>query len=357
MNKIIGLMLLITAIHANAKIYHYQYQGHELQLVREPDYELIPEAPKADKTRPAFQIDIWIDTDFLPGGVLADFDYECGDSGACPDGLLTVTGNNRFDHWNEDGAFSYASFKFDAHQNISDWSLGMGWDAPLHGPRTTTSLDRIEEWHFDGYEWEAKQPGVWKKVTSTSSGIITSDISHWDEAQELEIGDGTNNVSFFWVLPGEFWGSAANGTTNSSVAIATGIKDISEIHDASIFEFSQEIVGPICDAQCDPEGIGDFVIARNNKTGHYGVLQVKGIYDREWENDAGGIEIFHELDGTWWFQTDGSGDFSSEPTKSKAGLVEWSYLFILFAIFALRRTAVAAKSHRPYPLTVPLSDR
>lgn len=55
MKKIFGLMLLIASVHADATLYHYTYQGSELKLVRKPDYELIPEAPIADKTRPALR--------------------------------------------------------------------------------------------------------------------------------------------------------------------------------------------------------------------------------------------------------------------------------------------------------------
>lgn len=341
MKKIFGLMLLIASAHADATLYHYAYQGYELKLVREPDYELIPEAPIADKTRPAFRIDVWIDTDFLPGGVLADFDYECDMDSACQEGLLRVEGNNRFGTWNDNQAMRFASFKFDANKNISSWTFGLGWDSPWHGPSTTNALDRIEEWHFDGYEWEAPRQGTWKRISPVipirKGNILTADVFYWDEAIPLEIGDGTNKVSFMWVLPNEFWGSAAAGLTDSSVAIATGIKDISEIHDASIFEFTDDIVSPVCDAQCDPDGVGDFVIARNNRTGHYGVLQVKKIYDREWENDAGGIEIFHELDGTWWFQTDGTGNFSPEPSKPTGGVIGWIYLCALGALGMLQR--------------------
>lgn len=341
MKQIIGFILLTLATHANATVYHYYYHGHELKLVREPDYELIPEAPIADRTRRAFQIDIWIDTDFLPGGVLADFDFECDMMATCQEGLLTVKGNNRFNEWNRDQAIRYASFKFDANKNITEWTMGMGWDAPLHGPRTSTSLDRIEEWHFDGYEWEAEKQGVWRKISPVTpikqGSILKSDLFYWNETISLDIGDGVNKVSFVWFLPGEFWGSAATGLTSSSVAIATGVKDISEIDDASIFQFTQDVAGPVCDAQCDPDGVGDFVIARNDKTGHYGVLQVKKIYDREYEDEDGGIEIMHELDGTWWFQTDGTGDFSQKPPKSTAGAIDWPHLFLLVVIYLRNR--------------------
>src|SRR5687768_7819411 len=100
-------------------------------------------------------------------------------------------------------------------------------DAPLHGPRTTPSLDRIEEWHFDGYEWEAPRRGTWKKISPVTpirqGTILTSDVFFWDETIPFNIGDDANQVSFMWSLPNEFWGSAASGITDSSVAIATGI--------------------------------------------------------------------------------------------------------------------------------------
>ncbi len=59
-----------------------------------------------------------------------------------------------------------------------------------------------------------------------------------------------------------------------------------------------------------PNGVGDFIVARNISTGHYGVLRIDDIQDQSW-NDGFVDHWQGTLNGSWWFQTDGTGDFSS----------------------------------------------
>lgn len=194
MKQLIGLLLLFSTTVADAAIYHYKYEGYDLDLVHEPDYEFFEndpyKPPIADPTRPGFNIDMWIDTAYLPGNTLTDFGYEC-DYAACVSygingaewsdstnagNLLKVTGNNDFDYWQQ-AVFSFAGLTFDAEANLVDWNLGVGFDGPLHGPSTTTSLDRIEEWYSDRYQWEAPQPGSWELVSTTNVPEINAEGS------------------------------------------------------------------------------------------------------------------------------------------------------------------------------------
>ncbi len=105
---------------------------------------------------------------------------------------------------------------------------------------------------------------------------------------------------------GFFYGSDP-WTFDSDVAAAPGITDVTQIVDASVFDSFSGYVGPFCDAECDPVGVGDFVIWNNIETGHYGVLRIDDIVDPEpgtWRA---------QLNGTRWFQTDGTGSFVPEP--------------------------------------------
>lgn len=74
---------------------------------------------------------------------------------------------------------------------------------------------------------------------------------------------------------GWFYGSQL--TSDSDVAFATDITDISQINDASIFSFGDNFNGSHCDAECDSDGVGEFLIWRNIHTGHYGALRIDDI--------------------------------------------------------------------------------
>jgi len=81
------------------------------------------------------------------------------------------------------------------------------------------------------------------------------------------------------------------------MARATGVNDVSEISDASAFDF-ERVVGPACDADCATNGVGEFLIFTNTETGFYGVLRVDDVAEDR------------SLDVTWWFQTDRTTDLS-----------------------------------------------
>jgi hypothetical protein len=60
--------------------------------------------------------------------------------------------------------------------------------------------------------------------------------------------------------------------------------------------------------------VGTFLVWRNVSTLHYGVLRVDDI-------GPGGVYVA-PLAGTWWFQTDGTSDFSgAAPVPEPASLV------------------------------------
>ncbi len=148
-------------------------------------------------------------------------------------------------------------------------------------------------------------------ASETVGAIIGGTISGWRESVSLEtIGDGTNHVTLAWSIHyfdmGYFYGSGHTG--DSDVAYAVGITDITQIADASIFSFTDGFIGHYYDADADPDGVGDFIVWSNINTGHYGVLRIDDIYVPPGQ----GLD-YAELDGTWWFQTDGTGNFVPEP--------------------------------------------
>jgi len=151
-------------------------------------------------------------------------------------------------------------------------------------------------------------------ASSAQATVITGNKNNWGFYEDapflpsLYVGDGTNHVTFSWSLgvapTGFFYGSSFHDDFlyESDVAFATGVTNVSQIADASIFSFTDGSIGP--------NGVGDFIVARNISTGHYGVLRIDDIQDQSW-NDGFFDHREGTLNGSWWFQTDGTGDFSS----------------------------------------------
>ena len=150
--------------------------------------------------------------------------------------------------------------------------------------------------------------------------LITGTITDWDEFASVQvIGDGTNSVTAFWSINtfdrGFFFGSTWTG--DSDVAWASGVSDISEITNASSLSFTNtNISSSLCDADCAANGVGEFVVWRNTTSGYFGVLRIDDIVI-----PAGGLATDATLNGTWWFQTDGTGNFASVPEPTTLSLL------------------------------------
>jgi hypothetical protein len=180
-------------------------------------------------------------------------------------------------------------------------------------------------------------------AAAARSEVITGVIDEWPESgTDLVLGDGVNSVRISWSLSfydtGYFYGRSGGAQGNAEVADASDVTDISEIDDASSFTFEAyppDSIGPLCDADCDPDKVGDFVIWRNLDTGHYLVLRIDDIR----VDDLAQSIAF--LDGTWWFQTDGSGDFVVP--EAPRGVL----LAIVLGVLGLRLLRMPAAPSRP----------
>jgi len=156
-------------------------------------------------------------------------------------------------------------------------------------------------------------------------------------------GDGANSVEFiaqfaWWSEPlasGGMWSYGSkfsfeegSSPSRSQVAFVPGLLDPSSITDASIYTYTAESLSNSVAVTGGPELFGSMsglVLLRNESTGHYGALRLDGMLSHAFEFHAEGIDI------TWWFQTDGTGDFSSVPAPAAAPL-------LLAAALTRRRT-------------------
>lgn len=146
-------------------------------------------------------------------------------------------------------------------------------------------------------------------------------------------GDGINSVEFIaqfasWSqaqMTGSMWfyGSEFNyddgSLAKSEVAFVPGVLDISQITDASVYTYTVDATATHVAVTGGASIFGSeqgLVLLRNLATGHYGAVRLDGM------TVAGGGFVFdaESIDVTWWFQTDGTGDFSSVPTPASAAL-------------------------------------
>lgn len=162
------------------------------------------------------------------------------------------------------------------------------------------------------------------------------------------IGDGVNNVqvylNFGYYTPtnralgfnGRFAGftnpEPSDAQTNSEIAFVPNVIDPSQLGDVSQLTFTSfaldEYVMAVAWSAVHPNPAvpTGLVVHRNVNTGHYAVVRLNDMWGYQNQAFQGAMANL-----TWWFQTDGTGDFSSVP--SPAGLS----VLALAGLPALRR--------------------
>jgi hypothetical protein len=152
--------------------------------------------------------------------------------------------------------------------------------------------------------------------------VITGSITNWEaDAAVFEFDKyvGVNSdLEGWWTLYNLLNRGYVYGFNSSTdVALATGITNISDVVDASIYNYDPNHVGPV--------NAGTFVIFHNTISNYYGAFQILDIY-KNGTHDPDNIQHDFSLDATWYFQDDGTGNFS--PTSS----VPEPPFFLLFGI-------------------------
>ena len=115
----------------------------------------------------------------------------------------------------------------------------------------------------------------------------------------------------------------------NDIAVAPGVTTVEQIGDASLLDFTTTFVGPLCDAACAANGVGDFIVLRRD--GAYGAFRIDDIIYN------GGDPTLGTLSGTWWIQLDGTSQFA--PAVPEPG--SWAMLLGGIALIgaAVRRRA------------------
>ena len=177
-------------------------------------------------------------------------------------------------------------------------------------------------------------------LTGTLTDVALNEFSFNSDV----FGDGTNGVEFIasfgvwdpslatgsmWFYGSEF--SYVDGSlTKCEIAFVPDVLDVSQITDASVFTYTKESTDTRVAVTGAPLPFGSafgLVLMRNEITGHYGALRLDGMrVENPGSFTADGIDV------TWWFQTDGTGDFSSVPAPATMPV-----LFLAPAMLGRRR--------------------
>jgi hypothetical protein len=134
-------------------------------------------------------------------------------------------------------------------------------------------------------------------LPATAKDLSTGIITNWPESGYIFYFDDhtivASNIEAWWSLiaydpdRGYFYGY----NTPTEVAHVTGLKEIWQITDATIYSYDSWYVGPVNE--------GDFVIFRNLTTGYYAAFKVMAI------NSDDTVSLY------WYLQEDGSANFAS----------------------------------------------
>lgn len=171
---------------------------------------------------------------------------------------------------------------------VSSIPTNLNTGTPISGWVSTATL---ETYQFIPFSVSSASIG------SGGGGVITGSITNQPDYQTYTITDGSHSAQFLWSEASPGLSAWIYGTYNTFVALATGITDVTQITNAAVYApFSSSSIGPVSDADGNG-GIGEFVVLQST-SGYYAVVRIDDVQDDD------------TLNATWWFQTNGTGDFS-----------------------------------------------
>jgi hypothetical protein len=142
-------------------------------------------------------------------------------------------------------------------------------------------------------------------ASTASASIITAQITGWEESSLLSFGDGLNDLSIVW--------STAHDSGGDGWFCGTACPDVN----ANAYRYPNfSDPTSIANAAGFPYAAGSFygyegdTIFYKSLAGYYGALVITHIYPNPAYPDPNRWVPHTLLDGRWYFQTDGSADFT-----------------------------------------------
>ena len=130
--------------------------------------------------------------------------------------------------------------------------------------------------------------------------VISGSIVNLANSTSTNLTDGVHSAEFFWSVYITNSSAYVYSSDNTDVALATGVSNVKQITNANDYTFVTgdfNYLTDVEDANANG-GIGQFVLLRSH-SGGYAVVRIDDVM-------AGPT-----LNATWWFQTNGTADFSS----------------------------------------------
>ncbi len=144
-------------------------------------------------------------------------------------------------------------------------------------------------------------------VAPARAAVLTGLIGALPETvKTFSWGDGTHNLFQQWSVKnsessGWFYGSAYSSSSNADVYVYVGLSNPTTIANAAAFPYSSHSIWA---------SEGDTVFFRGTN-GYYGAWRIDDIYPTD---NPPGVYPYAYLRGAWYFQSDGSANFTPEPT-------------------------------------------
>ena len=172
--------------------------------------------------------------------------------------------------------------------------------------------------------------GVGMTMMNAEAAVVSGSIEDWASGSRYRLslvtgeqilpGDpsyATPDFSLLWSLTTYDQGRFTS--PSASYAHAPGIDSIEQLTNAASLTYTpsgSSFIGPYCDGDCAANGVGEFVVWYRPGKG-YLALQIEDIEVTDW--NAAEAALW----GTWWYQTDGTGNFgavSEVPVPASLGL-------------------------------------
>jgi hypothetical protein len=162
-------------------------------------------------------------------------------------------------------------------------------------------------------------------LSSTHAAVYTGSIVDLPESAPYgySFGDGTHSVTLGWSVNYTDRSGFFYRNSSTEVAVATGVSSINQITDAGAFTFTTPAaydVGPVFDVPYTG-GLNSFIVLKNSGNNFYGVVRLDDIFRYSTPINYGTYSSYSGLNATWWFQSDGTGNFALVPEPGAMSLL------------------------------------
>ena len=161
-------------------------------------------------------------------------------------------------------------------------------------------------------------------VPAVQAQLLTGFIRNYaDSYPPVTFGDGVHSVSLSWSVNHPDHSGWFYRVGQTEVALALGVTSVEQITDAGSYSFTTPAsyyIGPVFDVGYTG-GPDLFIVLKNTQDDYFGVVRTDDVFRYDTPIDHGTWASYSGLNATWWFQPNGTGDFSPVPEPSVLALL------------------------------------